>query len=75
MPETAPGAAAPAPHALNPLDLALGSSGVVLVVLVLLVCASLSVWIIWFLKSSQLRRMVADNRRFEQATGKVERPI
>ena len=74
MPETAPGAAAPAPHALNPLDLALGSSGVVLVVLVLLVCASLSVWIIWFLKSSQLRRMVADNRRFEQATGKVERP-
>jgi len=72
MPETAP-AAAPAPHGLNPLDLALGSSGVVLVVLVLLVAASLGVWIIWFLKSAQLRRMVADNRRFEHATTKIEK--
>jgi biopolymer transport protein TolQ len=74
MPETAPGAAAPAQHALNPLDLALGSSGVVLVVLLLLVAASLAVWIIWFLKSAQLGRMVADNRKFEQATSKLDRP-
>jgi len=74
MQQPAPDAAAPAPHGLNPLDLALGSSGVVLVVLVLLIAASLSVWIIWFLKSAQLRRMTADNRRFEQASGKVERP-
>jgi biopolymer transport protein TolQ len=73
MPEPAPGAAAPAHQALNPLELALGSSGVVLVVLLLLVAASLAVWVIWFLKASQLRRLLSDNRAFEQASARLER--
>src|SRR4051812_36664471 len=73
MPESAPGAADNA-HKLNPIDLALGSSGVVLLVLLILIAASLAVWIIWFLKSAQLRRMGSENRAFEQASSKLERP-
>ncbi len=73
MQPSAPGAAAPAQTALNPLELALGSSGVVLVVLLLLISASLAVWVIWFLKSAQLRRLFADNRAFEQQSAKAER--
>src|SRR5687767_11966284 len=72
MPGSAPGAEAAA-HKLNPIDLALGSSGVVLVVLVLLIIASLGVWIIWFLKSAQLRRLTSDNRAFEDASAKLDR--
>ncbi len=52
---------------LDPIDLMLGSSGVVLVVLVLLIAASTLVWLIWFAKSAQLRRLLGSNRRFERA--------
>jgi biopolymer transport protein TolQ len=71
MPETPSNA--PAHTSLNPVDLALGSSGVVLVVLLILVLASLAVWVIWFLKSAQLSRLFAQNRTFEQAAARAER--
>jgi biopolymer transport protein TolQ len=54
-------------RALDPVDLMLGSSGVVLIVLVLLFAASTSVWLIWFLKSAQLKRLRGAQRGFEQA--------
>jgi biopolymer transport protein TolQ len=50
----------------------LGSSGVVLVVLLILLCASTSVWLIWFLKSAQLRRLRSAQHRFERETLGVE---
>ncbi len=56
-----------APTHLDPIDLALGSSGVVLVVLLLLVAASCSVWVIWLLKSLQLGRLRLSQQRFERA--------
>jgi biopolymer transport protein TolQ len=60
-------AAAAAPHALNPLDLMLGSSGIVLVVLLLLILASTFVWVIWVAKSLQLSRLRSTHRAFEKA--------
>ena len=39
---------------LNPMRLMLGSSGVVLVVLLILIAAGTSVWVIWLLKAMQL---------------------
>lgn len=59
--------AANAQKALDPIDLMLGSSGVVLVVLVLLIVASTLVWVIWFAKSAQLRRLTSAHRSFERA--------
>jgi biopolymer transport protein TolQ len=64
LPEAAP---APAAHALNPIDLMLGASGVVLVVLLLLIVASTLVWLIWVAKSTQLRALTGNHRKFEQA--------
>lgn len=54
-------------NALDPIDLMLGSSGVVMVVLVLLIVASTLVWVIWFAKSAQLRRLTTTHRQFERA--------
>jgi biopolymer transport protein TolQ len=59
--------AAHAQKALDPIDLMLGSSGVVLVVLLLLIVASTLVWVIWFAKSAQLRRLTSSHRAFERA--------
>ena len=53
--------------ALSPIDLMLGSSGVVLVVLILLICASTLVWVIWLAKWMQLGRLSSQHRRFEHA--------
>lgn len=53
------------PPTLDPIQLVLGASGVVLVVLVLLVVASTLVWLIWILKASQLGRLRRAERTFE----------
>jgi len=65
--------AAPEANALDPVSLMLGSSGVVLVVLLVLVVASGLVWLIWFLKSAQLKRLLAAERGFEKAAESVEK--
>jgi biopolymer transport protein TolQ len=58
----------PAPvQALSPLQLVMNSSGVVLVVLLILISASFAVWLIWFLKSMQLGRLKVSQRDFEEA--------
>jgi biopolymer transport protein TolQ len=54
------------------MDLVLRSSGVVLVVLMLLVFASVLVWFIWFLKVAQLSRLRAKNLAFEREASAVE---
>ena len=54
-------AASKAP-ALDPIQLVLGASGVVLVVLALLAVASVLVWLIWFLKTAQLGRLRSAER-------------
>ena len=59
--------------ALDPIQLVLGSSGVVLVVLALLAVASVVVWLIWFLKAAQLGRLRAAERDFELEAETVER--
>ncbi len=68
--------APPSPAAANsmdPLTLVRQASGVVLVVLTLLVVASFAVWLIWFLKSMQLRKLQGAQDRFErEAAGVVE---
>jgi biopolymer transport protein TolQ len=58
-------AAAPKAPALDPIQLVLGASGVVLVVLSLLAVASVLVWLIWFLKTAQLGRLRSAERNFE----------
>jgi biopolymer transport protein TolQ len=64
---------APTNHkALDPISLMLGSSGVVLVVLLLLIAASCIVWLIWFMKSAQLRRLRNAQRAFEKESEGVE---
>lgn len=60
-------ATAAAPPKLDPLSLALGSSGIVLAVLVLLLVAAGAVWVIWALKWLQLRRLTEAQHRFERA--------
>lgn len=61
-----PTEAAPAPDlALDPLSLMLRSSGIVLVVLLILIAASLLVWVVWFAKTAQLRRLRSDHAQFE----------
>jgi biopolymer transport protein TolQ len=57
---------------LDPLSLALASSGVVLVVLVMLLIAAFVVWVIWLLKTLQLRRLQAAQRRFEAVSERAE---
>jgi len=66
-------AAAPKGPALDPIQLVLGASGVVLVVLSLLAVASLLVWLIWFLKTAQLGRLRSAERNFELEAETAER--
>ena len=56
---------------LNPISLMLGSSGVVLVVLLLLIVAASGVWVIWLLKSMQLRRLRSAQHAFEREAERV----
>ncbi len=65
-------AASKAP-ALDPIQLVLGASGVVLVVLSLLAVASVLVWLIWFLKTAQLGRLRSAERNFELEAETAER--
>jgi biopolymer transport protein TolQ len=67
-----PAAASKAP-ALDPIQLVVGASGVVLVVLSLLAVASVLVWLIWFLKTAQLGRLRAAERNFELEAETAER--
>src|SRR3954470_13263413 len=67
-----PAAASKGP-ALDPIQLVLGASGVVLVVLSLLVVASVLVWLIWFLKTAQLGRLRSAERNFELEAETAER--
>jgi biopolymer transport protein TolQ len=70
-----PDRATEASHAagLDPLSLMLESSGVVLVVLLILLVASTTVWVIWFLKSAQLRRLLSAQHRFEYHAASLDR--
>jgi biopolymer transport protein TolQ len=61
------------PKGIDPLGLMLGASGVVLVVLSILVVASGLVWLIWFLKYAQIRRLQRSHHAFERATAELER--
>src|SRR3954471_12381168 len=61
------------PKGLDPIGLMLSASGVVLVVLSILIIASCLVWLIWFLKSAQIRRLQSTHRAFEKASATVER--
>ena len=61
------------PEKLDPLNLMLGSSGVVLVVLCVLVAFSTGVWVIWLLKWMQLTRLQAALHRFETETERIHR--
>ena len=54
----------PSRAALDPIDLAFQSSGVVLGVLMMLLVASILVWFIWFLKIGQLARLRSKNQSF-----------
>ena len=65
--------AAPDAKALDPVTLMLGSSGVVLVVLLILIVASCLVWLIWFLKSAQLRRLTGAERNFQRAAEALDK--
>src|SRR5688500_20224159 len=64
---------APKVPALDPIQLVLGASGVVLVVLALLAVASVLVWLVWFLKSAQLGRLRSAERNFELEAETAER--
>jgi biopolymer transport protein TolQ len=59
--------------ALDPIQLVLGSSGVVLVVLSLLAVASVLVWVVWFLKAAQLGRLRSAEHNFELEAETAER--
>jgi len=59
------------PHKLDPLELMLSSSGVVLVVLSILVLFSTMVWVIWLLKWMQLSRLQSALRRFETDSERI----
>jgi biopolymer transport protein TolQ len=64
---------APKAIALDPIQLVLGASGVVLVVLSLLAVASVVVWLVWFLKAAQLGRLRSAERNFELEAETAER--
>ena len=51
--------------AVDPVALMLNSSGIVLVVLLILISAGALVWFIWVLKTIQLGRLSAAQQRFE----------
>lgn len=59
------------PPALDPVGLMLGSSGLVKVVLLFLILAACAVWVIWFLKWLQLRRLSSEQHAFERAVERV----
>ena len=61
------------PKGVDPIGLMMGASGVVLVVLLILITASLLVWLIWFLKSAQIGRLRSTHHAFEKAATGVER--
>src|SRR6188768_1634054 len=61
------------PKGLDPIGLMLSASGVVLGVLLILIVASCLVWLIWFLKSAQIGRLLSTHRAFEKASASVER--
>lgn len=65
--EAGSGAAAP----LDPVSLMLRSSGIVLIVLLILIAAGALVWLIWILKSAQIRRLSATQHRFESEASKL----
>jgi biopolymer transport protein TolQ len=58
---------------LNPLELVLHSSGVVLLVLALLAVFAFLAWAIWFLKLMQLARLRTAQHRFEREAEPVTR--
>jgi biopolymer transport protein TolQ len=49
----------------------LDSSGVILLVLLLLIAASTLVWIVWVAKTLQLRRLMASHRAFEREAARI----
>lgn len=59
-------------EALDPVNLVLESSGVVLSVVVLLMVAATGVWVIWVLKTMQIKRLRAAQHRFERATEQLD---
>ena len=61
-------------EALNPIQLMLQSSGVVLVVLLVLIVFAFGVWVIVLLKGMQLGRLRAAQHAFERASETTERP-
>jgi len=63
--------AAVQPHKLDPMELMLSSSGVVLVVLCILVLFSTMVWVIWLLKWMQLSRLRSALQRFETDSERI----
>ena len=54
------------PHQLDPLQLMMGTSGIVRVVLLGLIVASFAVWLIWLLKTLQVMRLRSLNHEFER---------
>jgi len=74
MNEPTPSLAGTPPPSFDPIDLALHTSGVVLVVLLVLVAASVSVWFIWFLKTGQIARLRSRNLAFEREAAGTELP-
>jgi biopolymer transport protein TolQ len=67
-----PAAASKGP-ALDPIQLVLGASGVVLVVLSLLAVASVLVWFFWFLQTALVGRLRWGERSFEAEAETAER--
>ena len=67
VPAAGSGAATP----LDPFALLLRSSGIVLVVLLILIAAGGLVWLIWVLKSAQIRRLATAQHRFETEADRV----
>jgi biopolymer transport protein TolQ len=57
---------------MDPLELMLHSKGVVLLVLIILVVASTLVWLIWFLKTVQLKRLRSASHRFEKEAAQID---
>ena len=67
VPASGNGAATP----IDPFALMVRSSGIVLVVLLILVAAGALVWLIWVLKSAQIRRLAAAQHRFDNEVERI----
>ncbi len=67
----APAAGSVAAPSLDPFALMLRSSGIVLVVLLILIAAGALVWLIWVLKSAQVRRLIAAQHRFDTEAERI----